>query len=210
MFRRDTFALISTALIGIICTIYLVIGSTPFFPKSVYTQFGECPANAPIPAEKRLVMDEFDAEWYSSELQAFHEEPLFPDKGQSSQTVRFTLLRSFHAPAMVRTVETNDGHIRLIGKWMAGQDGCETTRLSCSVDRRLTQAERERLKAAQRQLQKSSYSCSGWLDGSRWLLEVSGRGDYKIWSEWSPRSGDLRALALVMLDLTGWKLAEMY
>lgn len=210
MFRRDTFALIGTALIGVICTIYLVIGSTPFFPKSVYTQLGECPANTPFPAERGLVMDEFYADWYSSELQAFHEDPLFPAKGQSSQTVRFALLRSFHAPVMVRTVETNDGHIRLIGKWIAGQDGCETTHLSCSVDRVLTQAERERLKAAQLQLHKASYSCDGGLDGSRWLLEVRGRGEYKIWSEWSPRNGDLRALALVMLDLTGWQLAEVY
>lgn len=209
MFRLDTFALIGTALVGIVCSIYLVIGSTPFFPRSLYTQLGECPANPPIPAETRLVMDDFDADWYSDELQAFHEEPLFPDREQTSQTVRFTLLRSFHAPVMVRTVETN-GQIRLIGKWMGGQDGCETTALSCSVDRVLTQAERQRLKAEQRQLQKASYNCLGGLDGSRWLLEVSGHGDYKFWSEWSPRSGDLRALALVMLDLTGWQLTEVY
>lgn len=210
MFRRDTFALIAIALIGIGFTIYLAIGSTPFFPRSLYIQQGECPSNTYSPAERGLVMDEFYADWYSSGLLAFHEEALFPDKRQNSQSVRFTLLRSFHAPVMVRTVETSDGQIRLIGKWLAGPDGCETTSLSCSVDRVLTQAERERFKAAQGQLHKASYACDGGMDGSRWLLEASGRGDYKIWSEWSPKSGDLRDLALVMLDLTGWRLAEVY
>lgn len=155
-------------------------------------------------------MDEFNADWYSSALLAFHEEPLFPDKGQSSHTVRFTLLRSFHAPVMVRTVETNDGQIRLIGKWMAGQDGCKSASHSCSVDRVLTEVEQDRLTAAQQSLQKASYGCNSGIDGSMWLLEASGRGDYRFWSKWSPKSGDLRALALVMLDLTGWKLAEVY
>lgn len=43
-----------------------------------------------------------------------------------------------------------------------------------------------------------------------WLVEASGRGDYRFWSEWSPQDGELRDLALLMLDLTGWRLQDIY
>lgn len=210
MFRQDTFALTSIALIGIVCTIYLAVTSTSFFPRSLHTQQGVCPENAPIPAEQSPIMDDFYAAWYSSGLLAFHESPLFPDKDQSDLTVRFTLLRSFHAPLMVRTIETDDGQIRLIGKWFSGQDGCETKKHSCSVDKVLTPAERERFIAALSPLQKPAYGCHSNIDGSMWLLEASGRGDYQFWSEWSPRRGNLRTLGLLMIDLAGWQLAEVY
>lgn len=211
MFRRDTFVLVAVALIGIVFTIYMVIGSTPFFPKSLQDEVGECPANTYFPAERGPVMDEFTADWYSGGLLAFGERPIFQDKARAQQAVRFTLLRSFHAHVMIRTVETEDGRVRLIGKWMPGLDGCDNTKVDCSVDRILTAAEQARFVAAQTpQLQKASYGCPSGIDGSMWILESSGRGTYQFWGEWSPRMGELRELALVMLDLTGWHLQELY
>lgn len=212
MFRRDTFVLVAGALVGIVFTIYMVIGSTPFFPKSLQSERGECPANnAYYPAEIGPVMDEFTADWYSSGLIAFGESPIFQDGNKEQQTIRFTLLRSFHAHVMVRTVETGDGRIRLIGKWMPGLDGCDKDKVSCSVDRILTDAEQAKLATAQASLlQKPSYGCPSGIDGSMWLMEASGHDNYRFWADWSPLRGDLRDLALAMLDLTGWRFREIY
>lgn len=212
MFRRDTFVLVAFALIGIVFTIYIVIGSTPLFPKSLQSERGVCPANnAHYPAETGPVMDQFTADWYSGGLIPFGEEPIFQDRDREQQVVRFTLLRSFHSHVMVRTVETSDGRVRLIGKWMPGLDGCDKDKVSCSVDRILTETERERLATAQNEmLQISSYGCPSGIDGSMWLMEASGHDKYRFWADWSPVRGNLRDLALVMLDLTGWHFKELY
>ncbi len=210
MFRQDAYALLALALFGVVFTIYAVIGSTPFFPTSLQSQSGECPANSHYPAQRGPVMQDYEAEWYSSELLALQVQPLFHGVNLDRQTVRFTLLRSFHAPVTVSTTETTDGKIRLSAKWLSGYDGCEAIRGPCSVDRVLTEAEQARLNTAQAFLDNSSYGCPGGVDGSMWLLEASGRGDYRFWSEWSPHDGDLRELALLMLDLTGWSLNEIY
>ncbi|MBU1346699.1 MAG: hypothetical protein KKA16_07080 [Alphaproteobacteria bacterium] len=210
MFRRDTFVLLALALFGIVFTIYAVIGSTPFFPKSLQAQLGECPASPHYPAEHRPVMEDYEAEWYSSELLGLQVRPLYPDMDQDHQTVRFSLLRSFHAPVTVTTTQTTDGKIRLSATWASGYDGCDAIRGACSVDRVLTGAEQARLATAQAFLRNPSYGCPTGVDGSMWLLEASGHGEYRFWSEWSPRDGDLRELALVMLDLTGWSLKEIY
>jgi hypothetical protein len=156
-------------------------------------------------------MDEFTAGWYSGGLIPFGERPIFQDKNREHQVVRFTLLRSFHAHVMVRTVETGDGRVRLIGKWMPGPDGCDKDKGSCSVDRILTEVERARLAVAQSQmLRMPSYGCPSGIDGSMWLMEASGDDQYRFWADWSPVRGDLRDLALVMLDLTGWRLRALY
>ena len=210
MFGRSAFALLALALFGIAFTIYAVIASTPFFPRSLQSEFGVCPASEYYPAERRPVMQDYEAEWYSSSLLGLHEEPLFEDKERAQQTVRFTLLRSFHVPVTIRTTEMEDGRIRLAATWPAGHDGCPASESVCRVDRVLSEAEQARLADAQRFLLKPSYGCPSGVDGSMWLIEASGRGDYRFWSEWSPRDGELRDLALVMLDLTGWRLREIY
>lgn len=210
MSGRSAFALLALALFGVGFTIYAVIASTPFFPKALQTEFGVCPPSHDYPAERRPVIEDYEAEWYSSSLLGLHEEPLFEDKDKARQTVRFTLLRSFHVPVTIRTTEMEDGRVRLAATWPTGYDGCPTSEGVCRVDRVLSEAEQTRLAAAQRFLLKPSYGCPSGVDGSMWLVEASGRGDYRFWSEWSPQDGELRDLALLMLDLTGWRLQDIY
>lgn len=209
MFQRDAYALIALALAGVVFTLYAVIGSTPFFPRSLQLQSGICPASDDYPAERRRVMDASEAEWYSSGLFSLHEQPLFPDRDRPLQTVRFTLLRSFHAPLTVRTTDLKDGRLRLQATLAPGPDGCPEDKDDCRIDRVLTQTEQARVARAQSLLETDTYGCATGIDGSMWLVEASWRGDYRFWSEWSPRHGELRDLALVMIDLTGWELKEI-
>lgn len=90
MSGRSAFALLALALFGVGFTIYAVIASTPFFPKALQTEFGVCPASHDYPAERRPVIEDYEAEWYSSSLLGLHEEPLFEDEDKARQTVRFT------------------------------------------------------------------------------------------------------------------------
>lgn len=210
MFRRDAFVLLALGVFGIVFTIYIVIGSTPFFPKSLQTQAGECPVNRYAPAEPRPVLEEFEADWYSSALLGLHEEPLFPQREQRHRTVRFTLLRSFHAPLTISTSETENGQLRISGTWSSGADGCETAPGGCRISRVLSEQERARLTSVQSLLRKRSYGCWSGVDGSMWIVESSGRGSYRFWSEWSPQNGELRNLAVVMIELSGWDVREIY
>ena len=211
MFGRNAFILSVIAMLGIVCTICAVIASTPFFPKSLQTEPGECPANIYFPAQRREVLSQFESDWFSSEILPFGEKPIFQDKQSDAQTVRFTLMRSFNANAMVRTVDLGNGSVRLVGKLMPGRDGCKKQRSMCTVDRFLTKPELKRLKQAQsRLLQTPSYGCGSGVDDSIWLIEASGRETYRVWQDWSPQQGDLRNLALVMLDLAGWRFEETH
>lgn len=210
MFRRDIFVLVAVAVIGSVLTVYLAIGQTPFFPKALETTPGDCPARDFIPAHRRPVIDAFEAGWFAGDLLGLHEASLVPAKDGERQSVRVTVLRSFHAPITVRTIERDDGRLHLVAKLGAGSDGCPDV-AGCVVDRVLTEAEQARLRPIQARLtQEASYGCNGGPDGSRWIVEASGGGDYRLWHEWTPTEGDLHAFGIAMLDLTGWQFERLY
>jgi len=107
MFRRDIFVLVAVALIGIVMTIYVTFGQTPFFPKSLLTTMGDCPGwRGVIPPHRTVVMQEDEVGWLRNDLMSFHEEPIFQHKEQPERVVRFLLLPSDLPPVMVRTVES--------------------------------------------------------------------------------------------------------
>lgn len=210
MFRRDIFVLISVAMVGIVLAIYSMMGQSPFFPASLKTEIGECPSRSFRPAYERVVLDDYEMGWFASELRAFHEEPLLPNQHATSRTVRFNYQPSFSGPVMVRTTETEDGLVHLYAKRMAGWSGCNSHTASCVVDRHLTDAETKALRAAQKGLlRRPSYGCSTGVDGSRWIVEASGRGDYRLWHDWMPEDGDIRELGTAMLELTGWRFERI-
>lgn len=211
IFRRDLFALIAVALMGVVVTIYMVFGQTPFFPKSLLTTTGDCPGvRDMIPPHRTTVMYEDEASWLRHDLMSFHEAPLFRDQNRPERTVRFLLGVSDVPPFVVRTVETPDGHIRLIAKMPPGKRGCAEDGRGCLVDRMLTAEEAIRLKAAQAPLlSQASYGChTGPPDGAMWVIEASGGGDYRYWQTQSPDGGELFDLAATMTDLTGWGLFD--
>lgn len=211
MFRGGTFALIAAALVGAVVTIYSAIGQAPYFPDALRSQRGDCPPSRHYPGERRPVIDEFEADWFRRELRAFHEPPIFGRHRGQPDVVRFTYLRSFHPPIIVRTLDSGDGEVRLVAKEMEGRDGCSTPGSTCAVDRLLTVEERRRLDQAKARLLRSDpYGCYGGVDGSKWIIEASGSDHYALWHEWSPEDGPLRDLGLTMLELTGWQVQHIY
>ncbi|MBY8825100.1 hypothetical protein [Sphingomonas colocasiae] len=52
--------------------------------------------------------------------------------------------------------------------------------------------------------------CELGADGSQWMLERASNGAYDYANRWSPQNGSMRDFGILALQLTGWKLEEVY
>src|SRR5207253_2179117 len=70
------------------------------------------------------VIPDFEADWYALHWRAAHERSLYEastkPETRSTRTLRFTWLRTFHAPVIVRVDEVASGQIRLTAKELDG------------------------------------------------------------------------------------------
>jgi hypothetical protein len=206
MFRADGFILIATALVGSVWAVYASLGETRFFPASLRTTLGECPEHADYPAHRRPILEPDEASWLRHQLLALHEAPLAWGGAEQPRTVRFTVSAE-PMLAAVRVTEAEGGRLHLTGKWL---HPCADKR-GCVVEKRLSAAEQARLEAALAPLlHVPSYGCYGGVDGSTLTLEASDGDTYRMWSQWSPRSGDLRAAGAVFLQLADYPLADEF
>jgi hypothetical protein len=191
---------------------WVAMASEEFFPKSLYTAVEPCSTeDGPFSdVMGQPILDEFEAHWFGGELKALHERPLFPAK-TGSPTLRFAMFRSFHAPVVVRVDLLPTGEMELTAKVAVGDDGCRIDESPCELQRVLTSDERVRLEAAaDSAFAAPPRDCRGGLDGSRWLIEKSGDGQYDIAQRFSPNRGRVRELGITMLELTGWQFKEIY
>ncbi len=191
---------------------WVAMAAEQFFPTSLYTAVEPCstedgPFNDVL---GQPTLSEFEAGWFGGELAALRERPLIPAKGETT-TLRFTMLRSFHAAVVVRVDQRPGGEMELTARRAVGRDGCALEDAPCEVHRTLTPEERARLQVAEENaFSAPARDCRSGLDGSRWLIEKSGGGKYDIAQRFSPRTGRVRALGATMLDLTGWRFEEIY
>lgn len=185
--------------------------SIPFFPSFLEDEILEC-SEGPEYADYQIsVLDEFEADWFAGELRGLREKPLYPVRDASSDTLRFTWLRSFHAPVAVRTDRLADGRVRLRAKRLAGNGGCSLQGEGCEVVRILEASEVSRLDAVRRAaLSAPPQVCRDGLDGARWLVESTDGGEYRFAQRWTPEDGPIRELGLTMLEMTGWGFETAY
>lgn len=208
MFRRDAFVLIAAAAVASVLAVYASLGETPFFPASLQTAVGECPANGAIPAHRRPILRPDEASWFRHRLLMLHEAPLTGIHAGSNPTLRLTLADPY--PVTVRVTSLDEGRLQLTGKWPQGWASCNEER-GCVVDKLLSPSEQARLEeAVESVVHKMPYGCDGPPDATSILLESStGDGDtYRMWHERSPRGGDLLAAAVIFVELAEWPLAD--
>ena len=162
-------------------------------------------------------MDEFEREWYSSDLQAAREPSLFEASSGLVRSgvgvVRFTWLRSFHRPVVVRVKWTASRRPRLVATELSGKGGYDPGVPVRRIDRPLTRAEALELRDAlvrARVFALPPKNCDLGGDGAQWLLEGVDRQGYHFVGRWSPTRGPVRDLGLSMLSLTGWRFDEIY
>jgi len=145
---------------------------------------------------------EFNAKWYSSELEALREPSLFAQVNTSApESYRFLWLRSFHHPIAIRMDIHSDGTSTLTAKMAVG-GGCYD---SCALLlNKIYTISKEETQSSLQRVDKAGFWSAPTLaeeetgsDGARWIIEGVKNGQYHVVDRWSPANGVARELGLM-------------
>lgn len=147
-------------------------------------------------------VDSFRAQWYGAFLSAFSEPSLWDrSKKSPDQSYRFTWLRTFHHPVVVRIEVRPDGICELTAKVGLGSGGYDPGMLIRNETRPLTKEQSEwflnQVLLKFWKAPKEGSARSG-EDGAQWIIEGVKDGRYKIEDWWSPDAGPIHELGLSM------------
>jgi hypothetical protein len=187
------------------------VAPNAYFPTYLLTADRGCDAEF----GSQPILSDFTNDWYSSQLKAAGERSLIDDAASAPQKIhlRFTWLRSFDRPIVVRIAEQANGQATIDAKMLSGDGGYEPGKVTEHVSRVLTSSEwaafKARLKRSNLQAEAAG-NCDLGLDGAQWVLEVVTDGRYTFFERWSPDEGAVRDVALAMLNLTGFRLNPIY
>ena len=162
------------------------------------------------------IIDEFENRWFSQQLSAADEPSLYLASQRSAQDrtfiLRFTWLRSFHAPVFIRVEDMGDEKYRLIAKELSGAGGYDPGTTKRKVERELRPEEVERIRLLGRTLLPSlkPKDCTMGCDGASWILEIVDKQGYRVLTRWSPESGPVREAGIFLMELSGWTFTEIY
>ncbi|ALN56216.1 hypothetical protein GLE_0858 [Lysobacter enzymogenes] len=147
--------------------------------------------------------DAHSRRWYSRHLAAAAEPSL--SCGGSARGYRFTWLRSFHHPVIVR-VSAQAG---VEAVELDGAGGYEPGAVLRRSRAPLTAVQLQALRAAFDALDAAPATQDrNTLDGAEWILERRDASDHRVWVRTSPRDGALHVLGQDMLRLSGWTFPD--
>jgi len=202
-------------------TLMMLLGTMPqplaaqtiYFPPPYPKRMAPC---SPSPkSDGAPVVSEFEDRWYSKYLSAAAEPSLY-QRGQrprNGDVIRFTWLRSFDPPIIVRVEGLGAASPQLIAKQLSGPGGYEPGTVNKRIDRHLSPVEATALR---RMLLRTNVfdlpalDCNGGMDGAEWIIEGAGTDGYRFVARWSPESGKVRETGLALLKLTGWTFEKIY
>lgn len=193
----------------------LIASATPapplrsYFPPQTATyacRFGDQVRSMPL-------VDDNILESFAQALHIAGEPPLPISRADGATVVRFTWLRTFHAPIIVQLTVPGNGKgqvrtVRLSG--FGGYDlGVVRNRVHRTVAR--DEAVAALAKADPAALIPAQPSCGPpGMDGARWLIERSDGTGYHLSERWSPREGAVRDVGIAMLRLAGLQGEALY
>jgi hypothetical protein len=149
---------------------------------------------------------QFKVQWYSSQLKALQEAPLYAEKiDAKTECYRFTWLRTFHHPVVFRVDVQADGTAQFTIKVADGAGGYEPGKLvrneKRAWDERMVKMIRSRFLGEKffeiPAFEEGRLGC----DGSEWILECVRDGKYHIVSRWSPESGPVHTLGFQLIEI---------
>lgn len=160
------------------------------------------------------VLSDFQVEWFSAQLAAAREPPLMLRPYGADTALRFTWLRSFDEPIVIRIEGPGGGKPWMKAIRLSGAGGYEPGEIDEQIERYLTQDEARRLAELLHDIDLSrvaSAECGDLgLDGAEWLVETMNDDGYRFYRRWSPDDGEIRKLGLFLLRLTGWNNKPIY
>lgn len=167
-----------------------------------------CHAQDYFPAgafSKREDLHQFSASWFSSQLKALKEPPLFtPNPSKDMECYRFTWLRTFHRPVILRVDVTKKGEAIFTIKVADGAGGYEPGKLMRNEKKPLDERALKKLKALIEHSEffgLPSYEETSGLDGSEWIVEVVAGGRYHIVSRGTPSDGPVHQIGIHLIEL---------
>ena len=209
----------------VLLTAGLLAGCTgaSYFPSSLFQAVEPCDYGNG--RNGYPVMDDFRSEWYSSHLRAAGEPRLGgeapPFAVDGFGVLRFTWLRSFDAPVVVRVEAASDGGLQLTAKELSGAGGYDPGRISRQIERRLSAEETRSLIVMLKQTGvldlPPSDGCpireNGEVivhaDGAHWIIEANGPDGYRYVDRWSGE-GPVQDFGLYLVGLTDWAYDRVY
>jgi len=168
------------------------------------------PVATRIDSDKCIGFDSFTNEWYSRHLRAMNESVLYGGK-LNKEIFRFTWLRTFHNPVVIRIEKENDS-VNLFYKMTNGAGGYEPGEIVIDSRKKLALNDWEKF------IQLVD-SCHFWstmpceklmkgLDGSQWILEGATNDYYQVVDEWMPGKGSYYDCCNFLIELTGLKIKK--
>lgn len=159
----------------------------------------------------------FRKAWYSKHLRNAGEPSMSARIEGIERTrrsaLRFTWLRSFHKPVIVRIEEWGSARPRLLAVEMAGRGGYGGGEAIRRIDRKLSLAEGKALRQLWTRADPFTHQsppCGRMMDGAQWIIETARPGGYRFIDRQSPDNGPVREVGLALLGLTGWEVGDIY
>ncbi|GEO11104.1 hypothetical protein SAE01_36000 [Segetibacter aerophilus] len=139
----------------------------------------------------RDALDTFVNTWYSKMLFAL-KEPVLKDYKAGKEVYRFTWLRTFNHPVVIRLEKQGD-IVRLFSKVSDGAGGYEPGKIIFDTTVNLTSKQidtiNSRLDTAKFWLLQTEANNNNGNDGSEWIIEVYKDKHYHMAVRWTPDKG---------------------
>ncbi len=155
------------------------------------------------------IQDTFVVRWYSKHLFAM-KEPLLFNKKMNKEVYRFTWLRTFNNPVVVRIENIGDKY-KLFWKLSDGAGGYEPGNLKINKS---VEINPEKWRIFKSKLDSLDYwnmslgRMSIGSDGSEWILEGVNNEKYKVVTIWTPSKGKFYDACNYLLSLTDLEINE--
>ena len=154
-------------------------------------------------------IDSFSDSWYSKHLSALKEPVIYSDK-TNKEIIRFTWLRTFDNPIVIR-IMNNSGVVFVYWKKSNGAGGYDPGDLVIDEKKRI---EFQQWNEIVQKLGKinfwgmpTNYPTMG-LDGARWILEAKIGNKYHVVDRWSGDDSKIKPFCLDLLTMTDLKIEK--
>jgi hypothetical protein len=201
-------------MIGAWAALAAAAAASGYFPAELTQPRMICDATRP--AIRSAVLSAHEAERFGAFLAAAGEPVLAPGGAKiGGDVVRFTWLRSFDAPIVIR-VERRGKSAHLVAIRLTGQGGYAVGTVAERVERDLTGEEAAALRDAVAgsdvaELPPKQCDRDVVPDGAVWLFEQTDRkADYRFVIRKAEDQGAMRGLGLHLLALAGWSAEKVY
>ena len=138
-------------------------------------------------------LDTFVNSWYSKMLFALNE-PILKDYKSDKEIYRFTWLRTFNHPVLIRLEKQGD-IIKLFSKVCNGSGGYEPGKIIFDTTINLTQKQVDttniKLHNAKFWTLPTESREDNGMDGSEWIIEVYKNNKYHMVVRWTPEKGTI-------------------